>query len=496
MLLWYIRLMRTPLKTKIFQPVFWVAAILLGLQGWALTLFLQHGWQMLANPYPLDYGEGTMLDLAVRLSQRQEIYPVGLTVPPYITNVYPPVYLIAQFLFVQIYGPAFWYGRAISLLTAILTALLIALTLRQITRNTLASLAGGLTFLAIPYIVHWAPLFRVDMLALFFSWTALFVIVRWPTMRWSLLVTVALLVAAAYTKQTYMLTAPLTVFCWLWSQSGLKRALSFAIFFFSLIFGIFVALNFASAGGFFWNIFTVLGRQSISTDLIAYYLQDISVHLPLLLLAAVILILTLFAKTKTFEKPLKAFCLPYLLAASISALTIGKPGSNVNYLLELAAALSFATAFLITWLQRWPRWQLAGIILLTLQIYALTQWTQTDYFPTHYVESHPENPRLMQLIRQSKGPVLTDEYTGLLVLDHRPVYIQPFDLSAMANNGTWDQQPFLSMLNKRFFEVIILYNPSNALVRQRWTRQMLQHIRENYVLAEHIENNEIYRRKP
>ncbi len=494
MLLWYIRFMRASLTAKISQPVFWVAAILSMLQGWALTLFLQHGWKVLTDPYPADYGEGAVLDQAMRLFQGHNIYPASLITPPYVINVYPPIYLVGQILFIQHWGPSFWYGRAISFISTLLVAIFIIFTLKQFTRNWPASIVGGLTFLAIPYTIHWAPLFRVDMLALAFSWAALYIITRWPQLRWSLVLTVLLLTAAIYTRQSYALAAPLTVFCWLWAQSGLKRALTFAALLASLVLGIFLALNLATNGGFLFNTITILGRQNVSSEIIWYYAQDVASHLPLLLIAAGALVLIAFAKTS--EKYLKAFFVPYLVAATISALTIGKPGSNVNYLLELVAALSLAAALLIFWLQRWRRLQWLGIALLAVQTFAIAQWTQSDYFPAHYAETHPENGQLMRLIQQTKGPVLTDEYIGLLLLDHRPVYIQPFDFSTLAKNGTWDQQPFLDMLDRRMFEVIIIYNPYDALVRQRWTKQMLQHIRENYVLTEHIENNEIYRRKP
>ena len=472
--------------------LFWL--IPLSVQGWALILFLQHAWDTLAYPYSLDYGEGAVLDQVIRLFQGQAIYRTSFAEPPYVINVYPPVYLIAQLPFLQLWGPAFWYGRIISLLSALGIAVFIALTVQRLVGNRAAGVVGGLTFLAIPYIVHWAVLFRIDMLALFLSWVAIYVIVRWPRERWSLLASVLFLVLSIYTRQSYLLAAPLTILCWLWSQTGWKRALSFVGLLAGSVFGLFLLLNLLTKGGFFFNTITVLGKQAISIDIVSYYAEELFNHMPLLVAAAALTMALVFVKTP--ENNWKFFSTPYLLGAVISAVTIGKPGSNVNYLIEVAAALSTCVALLLVWLKRWPWLHLLVLVLLAAQIYALAAWTRTDYFPTHDAQPHPENAQLLQLIHDSKGPVLTDEYIGLLLLDHRPVYIQPFDFATLSKNGSWDQQPFLDDLDQRAFELIIIYNPFDSLVRQRWTKEMLQHIRQNYELEQHIGDNEIYRRRP
>lgn len=473
---------------------FLVAILFFGVQIWAVIVFLQYAGKALVDPYPLDYGEGAVLDQAIHLFHGENIYRVGFPNPPYVINVYPPLYMLLQVPFLSIWGPAFWYGRIISILSALVTALLIVLVTRQFTRNWFVAISGGLIFLAVPYVVHWAPLFRVDMLALLLSWAGLFVVVRWSNTRWGLVVVAILLTASVYTRQSYLLAGPLTAFCWIWAQTGLKRAFSFALFLAGLLLGLFLFFNVLTKGGFFFNTITVLGKQTVSQGIISYYVEDIVVHLPIFLLAGAVLMGLSF--TKAVPNYFKAFFAPYLIAAVISAFTIGKPGSNVNYLLELAAALSVSAVILIDWLRRWPRLYITCLILLTGQIFGLAYWTTTTYFPSHFVESHPENPQIMQLIHESDGPVLTDEYIGLLLLDQRPVYIQPFDFSVLSENGTWNQQPFLNMLDEQFFELIIIYNPHNGLVKQRWTTKMLQQIRQNYELVEQIENNEIYRRRP
>lgn len=69
--------------------LFATTALLLLAQGLAALLFLRHGWDALAFPYPLNYGEGPLLDQSVRLAQFQDIYRTDLTTEPYVVSNYP-----------------------------------------------------------------------------------------------------------------------------------------------------------------------------------------------------------------------------------------------------------------------------------------------------------------------------------------------------------------------------------------------------------------------
>src|SRR5215211_4290866 len=74
----------------------WVATAFLTLaQGLAVLLFLRHGWQALSFPYPLNYGEGPLLDQSVRLAAFENIYRTNLSAPPYVIANYPPLFMLA-----------------------------------------------------------------------------------------------------------------------------------------------------------------------------------------------------------------------------------------------------------------------------------------------------------------------------------------------------------------------------------------------------------------
>ncbi|HEY6581566.1 MAG TPA: glycosyltransferase 87 family protein, partial [Rubrobacter sp.] len=233
-----------------------VTTFLLLAQGLAVLLFFRHGWGALAFPYPLNYGEGPLLDQSVRLAAFENIYRTDLGAPPYVVANYPPLFMLAQVPFVWLFGPALWYGRLISLLGVAAVALFVGLTLHALTRDRIAALAGAMIFPAIPYVVRWSSLSRVDSLGLALSWAGLFVVARWPQKRWSVFVSALLLVAAVYTRQTYIVAAPLTAFVWLVAQGQRRRALQTAAIAGGACLLLFAVLNISTGEGFFLNTVT------------------------------------------------------------------------------------------------------------------------------------------------------------------------------------------------------------------------------------------------
>lgn len=152
------------------KVVLWAAtAVLLLAQAWALWLFVRYGAQALTFPYPLNYGEGLLLDQAVRLAGFENVYRADLSESPFTVSNYPPLFTLLQAPLVWIFGPAYWYGRAISLASAAIVVALIALTTHALTRDKVVFLAGGLGFLAAPYVLQWSSLSRVDFLGLALS---------------------------------------------------------------------------------------------------------------------------------------------------------------------------------------------------------------------------------------------------------------------------------------------------------------------------------------
>jgi hypothetical protein len=465
--------------------------LLLVLLG-AAAVFVGDGARVVAFPYPVDYGEGPLLAQTLRLGRLQSIYRSDLTSPPYTVSNYPPLYPLVLSPLARLWGPAFWYGRLLSWLSIGAAATLVGLTLHALTRDRAAAAIGSLSLFAFPPVAYWSSLYRVDALALALSLGGVCLCARRPEGRWTVPVAALLLTAAIYTRQSYGLAAPLAAALWLLQAGGRRRALALVGLVLALGAALFVGLERATGGGFSSNIVTAnLNEYQVGS--LAVYLLDVWTLMPLALTAASLFLL--FAGW--FGVTSWRLIAPYLAGAVLSGLTIGKVGSNVNYLIELGAALSLSLGALLAW-QR-PRRAVYAVIavLLTLDM-ALMVLASPYRTVTHARLAQAEEARrLLGRIHDTRGIVLADEDMGLLVLDGRPLYFQPFEMTQLARAGRWDQRPLLHEIERQAFAAILIYRiPELPLERQRWTDEMLAAIERRYGVAERVGQTEVYRARP
>ncbi len=485
---------RTSVATPQRVLLFAASAIFLLAGAWATSLFARHGFAALAFPYPLNYGEGPLLDQAVRLQELQNIYPSDLSRPPYVISNYPPLFVLLQAPLVWAFGPAFLYGRAISLLCTIAVAGLIAATINTLTRDRMASVAGGLTFLAVPFVLHWSSLDRVDMLGLALSWGGLYTIVRRPD-RGGVILAALLFVAAVYTRQTYALAAPLAALAWLLARGQRRHALGLAIMTGGLGLLLLGALSALTGGGFFFHTVTANANE-FRWELVTDNLSFMGGILPVLFLGGLaFIVLGLRARPAGWW-----LVGAYLAAAVATAFLIGKIGSDVNYLLELSAALALATGSLVGRYPSRPAVRSALLLALAVQVAIMVQASQFTYarFQAGVIASKDGLARLEEVIDDSNGPVLADEYAGLLPLEGRGIYLQPFEMTQLQRDGRWDQRPLIASIERREFPAILIWKPpyASGVYRERWTREMLETMDENYRPTHKNAGTLVYRPRP
>ncbi len=215
--------------------------------------------------------------------------------------------------------------------------------------------------------------------------------------------------------------------------------------------------------------------------------------MPLALTAVGLFLLT----APWFGVPSWRLVAPYALGAVASGLTIGKVGSNVNYLIELGAGVSLAIGALLAW-QRPRRAVHAAIALLLALDMALVVLASPYRTVTHIRLKQGEEARhLLEVVHRAPGIVLADEDMGLLPLDGRPIFFQPFEMTQLARAGRWDQRPLLADIERQAFAAILIYRvPELPLHRERWTDEMLGAIERRYVVEERVGPTEVYRPRP
>jgi hypothetical protein len=448
--------------------------------GLVVYEFARHALIALPFPFPLEYGEGAILDQALRLARGENIYRAGLNAPPFTLTGDPPLFQLAQAPLVRIFGPAFWYGRAISIIAALLAALFIGLTLHAVTGDRVAAVAGGLTLLAFPPILQWSALDHADSLALALSWAGLFIIVRRPARRRGAVLAAALFAAALYTRLAYGLAAPATALAWLLQGKRTRQAAALAAWLGGIGLAGFLASNGVTAGGFSFNLSTANAASFSHIGLMAQ-LTGLLLNAWLLALGAIG-----FLVVERWWYPTRSWPLvtPYALSAALVLIFVDRSGAGPNLVYQLAAALCLAGGAIIAWPGRSSWLRVGAILLLALQVNWLAAWSRDDYIPptVQKVYLAPEIAHLARIVQDASGPVLADEYMGLLPVAGRPLYLQPAELAQLQRAGRWDASSLIASIQRREFSAILLYEPpfGDPMIVARWPPAVRNAIWANY----------------
>ena len=205
-----------------------------------------HALSTLAFPFDLDYGEGYVLNDAVRLAHGQPIY-VALQQFPMVRSPYPPLFPWLWSLAVPFTGPELWFGRALSIAGLAWLVALAWVNARKADAGSWASMVAPGILLASPLVYQWAAYARVDLLAVAAGATAV-VLTQWSTSRRTTLVAALLCCAAIATKQT-AIAAPTAIGLALLVRDWRRAVLFGLVFSVPVLVGV-VALNQATDGQF------------------------------------------------------------------------------------------------------------------------------------------------------------------------------------------------------------------------------------------------------
>lgn len=494
--------------------------------GLAILIFIIHGLIVLGFNYPLDYGEGPLLNQALRLTNGEPLYPTDITSPPYLITNYPPIFILLNAFFVWIFGPSLLIGRLIALLSTIGTAIIIALLINHFfsDQGFLPGLVGASLFLIIPYVLQWSAYFRVDMLALLFSVTGIYIVVNHPEENRSILLAALFFVLAAYTRQSYGLAGPLSAAIWIGIKNR-KQAIKLILIYTIAGLVLFGLLQLLSKGGFYFHIITANINPYHWQTVINYALEMYNT-MPWILLILAIFLTIGWRYFRSY-----ALLAPFMISSGAAALSIGKVGSNANYLVEISAAFAIVTGVVVG--KAWEPYRIeddkkpdldfpkkeiphpesvdpqirrkmwlnlvifmAVAAILVSQIIGLTNVSLLGPISNH--RNRIKMGIAYQILEKSvkeasiKGPVLADEFMAMLP-DHRiPLYIQPFELTQLANANLWDQSRFIESLQKQTFPLILVHHfQFYPVYLERWTQEMQAAIFDHYV-AKNIRANSLF----
>jgi hypothetical protein len=386
----------------------------------------------LGSPWSLDYAEGAIL-AQVQLLAERGTYFTSLRAYPLVHGAYPPLFHLIVLPFHIAIGPSLLYPRLVSTTASVALLAALFLLLRRLTGDRLLAAALSLTLFTPWFVQTWAPLGRVDMLALFLTVAGL---AAWkePRSRLGLLPPFAFFWLAFLTKHNAVL-APLAVCAHRLLRRdarGFLRALAG----FALPLAGILGLLAAATRGEAWRH---LGPMTFD---VAYewpralesYGEFAMRTAPLLLLAAAALVL---ARRQLVDGQ-GAAMLGYLGLNLVGLASIGKVGAAQNYYIEPFLSALIAGALAIRALEQ--RFGLSGVwkaaAVLVVALAATTAPPQARHLPQAI--RRPEQAKFMreltEIVRATDGPILS-ENLSVLVVNDKPVLVDPFGLLMLARAG-------------------------------------------------------------
>lgn len=315
-----------------------------------LFIYLAFGVNLIQFPFDYDQAEGMELNNAILMADGKCPYCDNDTFPFYASG-YPPFYHVVMIPFVWIFGPEYWYGRLIVFLSTLVTAGAIGWAVQHQTRHRLVGIIAGLAFLASNYVYHIAPLLRQHLFMVMLETLAVILVTvahEYPATekhkrRRLLIISMALLLAAGYTKQLAYATC-MAVFLWIFIRNP-RRAIVYGAGLVAAAGAIFAALYLVTDGYWYTNIIASNVNPFVPGQFSGLMKQFIRLHWPLLAMAGLVVAYELyFSRISLYSV--------WFLAATANTALAGKWGAGDSYFVtSLAAACLLSGIFISRTLQ-------------------------------------------------------------------------------------------------------------------------------------------------
>ncbi|MBI5031863.1 MAG: glycosyltransferase family 39 protein [Chloroflexi bacterium] len=467
-----------------------------------LTLWL--GMSGLVYAYQLDYGEGIVLWFAQQIYHGQPIYK-SLTDFPFASSNYPPVAMLLSAALMPIFGEGYASGRLLNFVSMLIVAVLIYRIVQAETKNRNASVLAALFFLGSPYIYHWSPLDRVDLIGLAFTFGGVYFVweyLRPPTTDRRPLLFLAFGVLcflfALYTKQTLM-AGPAAAFLALWMRNR-RQAILFAVVLGAIGGALFLVINFLTAGGFYLGLIESNVSLFLVDQLVAQ-LITFATTFPILLLLA---LWSWIQRVRA--KPIGV--LEWYAVAAIAMLSLaGRIGAWENYFFEAIAILctflgyQFATWSVLRVLSLRNTQYATRITPLILPVLLLIQlalmnhdpWIAADLMARNY----SSNQQLSPLLQRTQGTIISEDM-GALATNGKSVDYYTYQYSMLARSAKWNQNWELNGLREGLFPLVILEHGTRENVDhyRRFTREFVSTLDRYYARTQTAGKYEIYTPAP
>jgi hypothetical protein len=206
---------------------------------------------LVVSHYQIDYGEGLMLDGALRILHSQALYPNPFNFPV-VLHVYGPLAYAAT-ASVLLHGVAsFPAGRMLILACSLLLSVLIGFILRRLTGSWWIGLSFGMLLLTLPAFRFWLYLLRADLIGIVFSLIGIAIYLS-NEKRWYC--SIPFFVLALFCKYS-LLAGPVAVFAHLILKRKFREASWFGVGLGAVAAVVFLMFQINTGGWFAFHMFS------------------------------------------------------------------------------------------------------------------------------------------------------------------------------------------------------------------------------------------------
>jgi hypothetical protein len=434
-----------------------IITVILGVMtGLQVLIFVLHAYRTLTFPYQLDYGEGPILQIAVRVARGEAMYP-PIDQPPYVIASYEPLYYLLCALGVKITGPGFLFGRLVSLVSTLAVALCAALIVWRATKHRVACcLAAGL-ILSMPHVMVWSTLMRIDLPAIglavvgFCLFTAEHRVSGIP-----------LFALGVFTRRTNV-AAMGAAFVGDAEKRGWRPAVRAFAVQAALIVLLMGGAVLVTRGGMYHQL-AVHTASSLGKAWSWQQLWSL-IWYPLLAYPAYFAITVLGAIWCAVRRE-RRLLFVYFAFACVIFLTGGRIGSAHNYLVE--PMVMGAMMFGMMWAdlsRRGPGLPAAALMAIGGALAIQMVWTDSGGHLSYSISLSQEEANagaseyVVARIRETPGEALCQD-TGLAVLAGKPEALMPFEFTQIARRRALDPTPVFRKVREGGYPLIIMrFNP-------------------------------------
>jgi hypothetical protein len=408
--------------------------------------------------------------------------------PPYLITPFPPFWYmlmaLAYRLGVTSIDGLTLVGRLLSLGSLLAIAFVSYLWNRQRDYDRLTSLLTPAFYLTIPLLIPMAVIARQDLLALLFSFLAVFLVSLRPKL--SFVVLGGVFAVLAYLTKHSSVAAPTVIVLWLLSFRRWKQAVAFCITWGVIVLPVMLYFQHASAGTMMMNLSgSKFGPFGIKN------LHDILVHLLAAPGAQVMLALFGFALPGLFQpdepgdehgRLLKIY---FLVSVPLALFASGFANATANHFLEPALVWALLVPSGVNALANsWQQARAQAILIFSLTLVLLIPTLDVQLWSTR--NERPDDVR--SLTSLVNGRRILSDVTYFGARSANPEFLDPISLTFSEKAGAWSSRPITQAVQARDFELVVLHwrvdDPRWETVRYpRLPASMRSAIAKNYGLC-------------